>query len=467
MHRHLACRNVDTMTTEQPAPTPPARPGGRARSLADDLRNRSAADIARLLTERPDLMMPQPDSISTIATRAAAAGSIRRALHRLDRRALAVATALADAPKVDAAALAESVPLAGDPEECALAVERALVVLRDLALVWGDEERSYPVRALGPAVEALWATDAAEADRDAEVPAVPLAPSARRDFDPAVVDRMAGQQGLLAVQAMRMILQKLPGQSLGLTREGVVAVRELSSTAAAFDLSESALAMWLELGWSAGLLGPSSDGELVLPTAAGLVWADGPAAAAWVLLVQAWWFAELDWDAFDRPGLERPHVFGGQHASAGLADTRQAYVRLLVELPPGSPVDNAAEVLADRRPLQDRRRLNEALRAARDQAEVLGVTARGALSAVGRALLVDAVRPDPADPLAEELLVASAEPLIPPEIDRVLVQGDLTIVAPGPLVPRLTRAISDFAEVESAGAATVFRITAGSVAAAL
>ncbi len=467
MRRHRACRNVDPMTTQQPFPAPSPRAGGRARSLADDLRTRSAAQIARLLTERPDLMMPPPDSISEIATRAAGAGSIRRALHRLDRRALAVATALADAPRVDPDALASDVVLVGERAEREAAVQRSLEVLSALALVWGDADRCYPVRALGAAVGALWAADLADSDPACPVPAEPVAPAAQRSFQPALIDRMAGQQGLLAVQTLRTILQKLPAQALGLTREGVVAVRELGAAAAALDLSDANLAMWLELGWSAGLLGPSADGELVLPTAAGLLWADGSAAASWSLLVQAWWFSELDWDAFERPGIERPHVFGGEHASAGLADTRHAYLRLLLEVPAGSPADNAAEVLADRRPLADGRRLEQALRATRSQAEALGVTARGALSAVGRALLADAVPPDPADPVAEELLVAAAQPLIPPEIDHVLVQGDLTVVAPGPLVPRLARDIAAFADVESSGGATVFRISAGSVAAAL
>lgn len=470
MRGHCACRNVGPMTIEQPLPASATGASERVRaprSLADDLRSRTAAQIARLLSERPDLMLPQPDSISEIATRAAGAGSIRRALHRLDRRALAVATALADAPRVDPQALGASVPLTGETAERDAAVRQALAVLAELALVWGDAERSFPVRALGPAVAALWATDLADDDANAPVPAVPVAPTARKCFDPTVVDRMAGQQGLLAVQTLRKVLHKLPGQALGLTREGVVAVRELSTAATALDLTDSALAMWLELGWSAGLLGPGADGEFVLPTAAGLLWADSPAAAAWALLVQTWWFSELDWDAFGRSGVERPHVFGGQHASSGLADTRHAYLRLLLEVPPGTPVDNAADVLADRRPLANRRRLEQALRSTRSQAEVLGITARGALSAVGRALLFDAAAPDPADPVPEELLVTAAEPLIPAEIDHVLVQGDLTIVAPGPLVPRLARDIAAFAEVESSGGATVFRITAGSIAAAL
>jgi hypothetical protein len=58
-------------------------------------------------------------------------------------------------------------------------------------------------------------------------------------------------------------------------------------------------------------------------------------------------------------------------------------------------------------------------------------------------------------------------PLLPEPVDHVLLQADLTAVAPGPLVPDLARTMALAADVESRGGATVYRFTAESVRRAL
>ncbi|THI92509.1 hypothetical protein E7Z54_21890, partial [Nocardioides sp.] len=85
------------------------------------------------------------------------------------------------------------------------------------------------------------------------------------------------------------------------------------------------------------------------------------------------------------------------------------------------------------------------------EAAALGVTGADALAPYSRALLEGE---DPAPVLAL---------LLPPPVDHVLLQADLTAVAPGPLEPDLARRIQQVADVESQGAATVYRFTAGSV----
>jgi hypothetical protein len=57
--------------------------------------------------------------------------------------------------------------------------------------------------------------------------------------------------------------------------------------------------------------------------------------------------------------------------------------------------------------------------------------------------------------------------LLPEPVDHVLLQADLTAVAPGPLVPDLARTMALTADVESRGGATVYRFTAASVRRAL
>ncbi|WP_164709715.1 helicase-associated domain-containing protein, partial [Rhodococcus opacus] len=56
---------------------------------------------------------------------------------------------------------------------------------------------------------------------------------------------------------------------------------------------------------------------------------------------------------------------------------------------------------------------------------------------------------------------------LPEPVDHVLVQADLTVVAPGPLTPDLLEQITLVADIESAGAASMYRISEDSVRRAL
>ncbi|MGZ0234296.1 helicase-associated domain-containing protein, partial [Streptomyces sp. CPS1] len=58
-------------------------------------------------------------------------------------------------------------------------------------------------------------------------------------------------------------------------------------------------------------------------------------------------------------------------------------------------------------------------------------------------------------------------PLLPEPLDHVLLQADLTAVAPGPLERPLAEMLGVLADVESKGGATVYRFTPGSVRRAL
>jgi predicted DNA-binding transcriptional regulator YafY len=88
-----------------------------------------------------------------------------------------------------------------------------------------------------------------------------------------------------------------------------------------------------------------------------------------------------------------------------------------------------------------------------DEATAMGLVAFDALGAAGREILAD--DPEAAAEVLDETL--------PPTVDRVVVQADLTVVAPGRLAPELAAALAAAADVESAGGATVFRVTADSL----
>jgi hypothetical protein len=89
--------------------------------------------------------------------------------------------------------------------------------------------------------------------------------------------------------------------------------------------------------------------------------------------------------------------------------------------------------------------------AALDEGAQLGLVGLGGLASYAVAVLGG----DPSDDLLG--------PLLPEEVDEVLIQADLTAVAPGPLTRDRARDLHLLADVESRGQATVYRFTPSSV----
>ncbi|HSP60786.1 MAG TPA: helicase-associated domain-containing protein, partial [Ornithinimicrobium sp.] len=130
--------------------------------------------------------------------------------------------------------------------------------------------------------------------------------------------------------------------------------------------------------------------------------------------------------------------------------------------PPGSAptLDGLTELLRWRHPLRTARAadLGPGLEVVAREAECAGVTGRGALAGPGRAIVEGA----PAAAAA-----ALMEPLVPPAVDHVLLQADLTAVAPGRLDGPVRSLLHVVADVESRGGASVLRFSETSVRRAL
>ncbi|MGW4447287.1 helicase-associated domain-containing protein [Streptomyces sp. NPDC004682] len=306
-----------------------------------------------------------------------------------------------------------------------------------------------------------------------------------------VVDATAAGQAFTALATVEELLKSWNQGGPAVLRAGGLSVRDLKRTAVALDLSEPVAAFWIELAYAAGLL--ASDGEAderYAPTPGYDTWLERPPAERWAHLAGTWLTATRTSgliggrDAKDRtlsalgPGLDR----------SAAPEVRHRVLTLLAGLPEGG-APSAEAVLARlswERPLRGPQRDSaEDLRTrlARwtlAESESLGVTGRGALSAQGRALLgpVDAAD-DSGSGTAPDLL-SSAElatataaaarllaPLLPEPLDHVLLQADLTAVAPGPLRRPLADVLGVLADVESKGGATVYRFTPGSVRRAL
>lgn len=323
---------------------------------------------------------------------------------------------------------------------------------------------------------------------------------------PQVVDATAAGQAYTALATVEELLKDWDEGGPAVLRAGGLSVRDLKRTAVALDVSEPVAAFWVELAYAAGLL--ASDGEAderYAATPAHDEWLEQPSAQRWARLAEAWLTATRTSglvggrDAKDRtlsalgPGLDR----------GAAPEVRHRVLTLLAGLPQGaSPAPGSVLArLRWERPLRGPQREDDLRSRLAEwtlkEAELLGVTGRGALSGHGRALLgasaprtPDAVPAGPGDKLpvhhhrhphpavaeplspAEQAAASAAAarllaPLLPEPLDHVLLQADLTAVAPGPLDRPLADVLGVLADVESKGGATVYRFTPGSVRRAL
>jgi hypothetical protein len=227
------------------------------------------------------------------------------------------------------------------------------------------------------------------------------------------------------------------------------------------QLEERAAAFLVELSAAAGLLAtwPDADGNPAwTPTEAFDSWCDEPASQRWRRLASAWLSTERLPSLVatrDEAGRAR-NALDPELTSRIAPETRTMTLTVLAELPRGQvlatgtgPASVVARV-AWQRPRRPPSRAEQVV-AALDEAAQVGLVALGGLASYGVALLAGA---DPGPLLG---------PLLPQEVEEVLIQADLTAVAPGPLTRERARDLHLLADVESRGQATVYRFTASSV----
>jgi hypothetical protein len=293
--------------------------------------------------------------------------------------------------------------------------------------------------------------------------------------DAAMVDRTAGSSAIEIVRLVGDLLESWGQDPPSLLRAGGLAVRDLKRTAQQLDIDETTTAAVIEIAYAAGLL--ASDGEVApafAPTPAYDVWTTDDPAWRWADLTRAWLGTTRT------PALVGSKDDRGSTRNALAADldrpiARELRLAVLAELAeaaaarPGAAVDRAA-LLARLRWRRPRRRsvlLEDLVDAVRREAELLGVTGLGALSTPGQALAEIAAESRALTTADTERLAEAIHPLMPDPVDHVLLQADLTAVAPGPLTADVQRLMITSADVESRGGATVFRFSAASVRRAL
>ena len=275
-------------------------------------------------------------------------------------------------------------------------------------------------------------------------------------------------------------------------RAGGLGVRDLRRTARALDVDEAATGLLLEVLRAAGLLASTGGPEPTwLPTPQYDEWRNRPPARRWTALASAWLtmtrLPSLIGQRDDRGRALAP--LSADLDRSGAPRSRRAVLGVLAHLPPGTAPTGPGEVsdrLAWLAPRRGSGQQADVVAAILTEAEVLGVSGRRALTSYGRALLATTepggvgragfspvggpvggpVGSRPAGDAGADPAVILAERL-PEPVDYMLVQADLTVVAPGPLESELAHELALVADVESAGGATVYRVTESTVRRAL
>lgn len=287
----------------------------------------------------------------------------------------------------------------------------------------------------------------------------PLATSER---DRALVDRAAAGAAGEFTQRVELLLETWGATPPAALRSGGLGVRDLRAATALLGAPEEVTVLAIEVAAAADLLaiGATDDlDEAWLPTDAFDAWRAQDTAQRWSRLAHAWLESpRLAAAVGTKDGRGRtlnPLAEGAERSWA--VDTRREVLTALAALPDGrvlAATTGAASLVTHlewRRPRRPTGR-EELVAATLAEAAALGVVALGGAAVHGAALLEGA-----------DAAAAALAPLLPPPVDHVLIQADLTAVAPGPLEHELATKLATLADVESRGGATVYRFDAGSI----
>lgn len=268
---------------------------------------------------------------------------------------------------------------------------------------------------------------------------------------------------LRTVSALAVQVSEHPLETL---RAGGVGSREVRRLATTLRTDADPTVFALELAAEAGILTLDPDTSTWRATGAES-WLALSRPEQWLILATVW----LDTPrvpslAMSAEGSDQLPPLSGEGQRSDAAVVRRRVLEVANQLsreaarPDGSsPVIDAASIRARIDWLQPRlgRRLRGLLETILAEAAMLGITGSGALTDVGTAVL------------REDYAAAQAclEDLLPAGVEKVLLQADLTAVAPGYLDPVLARRLALLADPEGRGPATIYRFSDASLRRAL
>ena len=233
-------------------------------------------------------------------------------------------------------------------------------------------------------------------------------------------------------------------------RAGGLGVRDLKDAAQHLGVSEGCAAFVAELCYLSGLVAIDAD-ETIAPTNSFDIWLTQDFETKWRNLVSLWLITSRVSGLVGRSD-QKFSALGPELDRVSAANIRN---RILDELRANIELSPSLITFIERMkwlaPLRRGANLRDDLvKWTLEECEWLGITGLGALSTFAAELLEG----------DDELGVNAA---LPTPIDFITIQSDQTAIAPGPLQHDLAVELSQMADIESRGAATVYRFTESSI----
>ena len=287
-------------------------------------------------------------------------------------------------------------------------------------------------------------------------PFQPVPPSAgSAAVTPAEVDHEASAAAAAFAARATSVLSVCSAAAPARLKSGGIGARELARISKAAQADDAVVRLTLETAYAAGLLG--RDGDRVAPTGAYDAWAEQEPPAQFAALLQAWRNLPL---TPTRPATRTTRRFPLLRSSTpqrlrtgpprAVGRSRTAPGRAGHEV-----ASDLGPLIAWHRPLADRRTQGGTpFAAVIREAELFGVLARGALSALGIHL-----RTGDAEGLSIE-----CRRLLPPATAAARIGADLTAVVTGTPSARLAALLDSVADRETSGTASVWRFSAAASA---
>lgn len=286
----------------------------------------------------------------------------------------------------------------------------------------------------------------------------------------ADVNAAAAGAALDLLREVGVLLDELSTTPVPQLRSGGLGVREVKRLTKATGIDDSRIGLILEVLAAAELIAvgvpdveTDADGWHWAPTAQADRFAELPAAGRWYRLATTWLTLAARPDLIGkRTSDDKPiAALSDSLRSTAAPHDRKLLLGLLDELAPGQGLSavEASRLLRWRRPRWGARLGPEPVGALLFEATALGLIGRGAITTWLRTFLTSGGN--------EALALTAMEKALPDPIEHFLVQADLTVVAPGPLTREIELDLAGVADLESAGAASVYRVSEASIRRAL
>ncbi|KAJ8140681.1 hypothetical protein OY671_006132, partial [Metschnikowia pulcherrima] len=287
-----------------------------------------------------------------------------------------------------------------------------------------------------------------------------------RELPAATVEAESASAGSEAVRLVARLVTHWTEHPPGVSRAGGLGVRDSRRAALALEVDDATAAAVVEVAAAAGLVADDGDDPPTFaPTPTAEDWLDDDSGDRWAALARGWWRSRrTPWlvGSRDERGASRA-ALDPESWRPWVPRSRRSVLDVLA-LAPDRPLGPADVVAVSRWRTPRAVPPEQAVAGSSREAASLGVTGAGALAPPGRALVAG----DDLAPSSEPVDSGAAfEAVLPPEVDDLSLQGDLTGIVPGRPSRTLERLVEVAADVESRGAATTVRFTPESVSRAL